>query len=142
MKKEQFLLLCQTNPEEVFKLVVTMGETISALMAQVETLSNQVEALKNENKELKARLDKNSRNSNKPPSTDEFIKPKSQRKKSGKKTGGQKGHQGHTLKMSETPDEVIIHRPEGCRECGHLLEGVNPGSIERRQVFDLPPIKN
>ncbi len=141
MKKEQFLLLCQTNPEEVFKLVTTMGETIRTFMAQVETLNNQVEALKGEIKELKARLDQNSRNSNKPPSTDEFIKPKSQRKKSGKKTGGQKGHQGHTLKMSETPDAVIVHRPEGCRECGHLLKGINPGSLEKRQVFDLPPLK-
>ena len=141
MKKEQFLLLCQTNPEEIFKLVTTMGETIRTFMAQVESLNNQVEALKGEIKELKARLDQNSRNSNKPPSTDEFIKPKSQRKQSGKKTGGQKGHQGHTLKMSETPDTVIVHRPVGCRECGHLLTGVNPGSLEKRQVFDLPPLK-
>jgi transposase len=141
VKKEQFLLLCQSNPEELFKLVVTMGETISTFMVQVETLNNQVEALKAENKELKARLDKNSRNSNKPPSTDEFIKPKSQRKKSGKKTGGQKGHQGHTLKMSQTPDEVIIYRPEGCQECGRRLEGVKPDSVEKRQVFDLPPLR-
>lgn len=141
MKKEQFIFLCRNDPEEVFKIVVAMGETISLLKAQVETLNNQVEALKAEVKELKARLNKNSRNSNKPPSTDEFIKPQSQRKKSGKKTGGQKGHQGHTLKMSETPDEVIIHRPESCQGCGHLLKGVKPDLIEKRQVFDLPPLK-
>ena len=140
MNKEQFLLLCRTNPEEVFKIVATMGETISLLMVQVETLGNQVQTLEAEIKELKARLNKNSKNSNKPPSTDEFIKPKSQRKKSGKKTGGQKGHKGHTLKMSETPDEVIIHRPEGCRKCGCRLGEVNPASIEKRQVFDLPPL--
>jgi transposase len=90
-------------------------------MAQVETLNNQVDALKVEIKELKARLDKNSRNSNKPPSTDEFIKPKSQRKKSGKKTGGQKGHKGHTIKMSQTPDEIIIHKTKDCQDCGHRL---------------------
>ncbi|NLZ54024.1 MAG: IS66 family transposase [Thermoanaerobacteraceae bacterium] len=141
MKKEQFLLLCRTNPEEVFKLVTTMGETISALMAQVETLNNQVDALKVEIKELKARLDKNSRNSNKPPSTDEFIKPKSQRKKSGKKTGGQKGHKGHTMKMSQTPDEIIIHKTKDCQDCGHRLDGINHDSVERRQVFDLPSLK-
>jgi transposase len=129
MNKEQFLLLCRTDPGEVFKIIAAMGETISVLTAQVE-------ALKAENKELKARLDKNSRNSNKPPSTDEFIKPKSQRKKSGKKTGGQKGHKGRTLKMSETPDEIIIHRPEGCRGCGRPLEEVEPDCIEKRQVSE------
>jgi transposase len=100
LKKEQFLELCSTNPEEVFKLFCVMGETITTLQSQVVALNEQVDELKAEVRELKSRLDKNSRNSNKPPSTDEFTKPKSQRKKSGKKTGGQKGHQGHTLKMS------------------------------------------
>jgi hypothetical protein len=42
---------------------------------------------------------------------------KSLRRKSGKKPGGQKGHQGHTLKMSRTPDEVTTHRPSACQHC-------------------------
>jgi transposase len=90
LKKEQFLELCSTNPEEVFKLFCLMGETITTLQSQVVVLNEQVVMLQAEVKELKSRLDKNSRNSNKPPSTDEFVKPKSQRKKSGKKRVGKK----------------------------------------------------
>jgi transposase len=138
LKKEQFLELCSTNPEEVFKLFCVMGETITTLQSQVVALNEQVDELKAEVRELKSRLDKNSRNSNKPPSTDEFTKPKSQRKKSGKKTGGQKGHQGHTLKMSDNPDKIVIHHPEQCSGCGHELSLRLPSKTERRQVFDIP----
>jgi len=138
MKKEQFIELCKNDPEEVFKLFCVMGETITTLQSQVVALNEQVETLQAEVKELKSRLDKNSRNSNKPPSTDEFIKPKSQRKKSGKKTGGQKGHQGHTLKMSDNPDRIVNHHAEQCSGCGHELSLEKPFKTERRQVLDIP----
>ncbi len=39
MKKEQFIELCQTDPEEVFKLFCVMGETITTLQAQVVVLN-------------------------------------------------------------------------------------------------------
>ena len=84
MKKEQFIELCKNDPEEVFKLFCIMGETITTLQSQVVTLNEQVNSLHAEVKELKARLEQNSKNSNKPPSSDEFFKPKSTRKKSGK----------------------------------------------------------
>ena len=107
MKKEQFLDLCTTNPEEVFKLFCLMGEKITTLQSQVVALNEQVDVLEAEVKELKSHLDKNSSNSYKPPSTDEFVKPISQRKKSGKKPGGQKGHQGHTSKISIISTELL-----------------------------------
>jgi transposase len=72
--------------------------------------------------ELEARLNKNSSNSSKPPSSDGLKKPpkpnpKSLRGKSGKNSGGQKGHKGDTLKQVTTPDIVITHTPNDCDIC-------------------------
>ncbi len=141
MKKEQFIELCKSDPEEVFKLFCVMGETITNLQTQVVTLNDQVNSLQAEVKELKACLEQNSKNSNKPPSSDEFFKPKSTRKKSGKKTGGQKGHPGHTLKMSDNPDRIIVHKERTCSGCGCSLDNQPAKSKERRQIFDVPPPK-
>lgn len=104
-------------------------------------LSTQIALQEERIKDLENRLNKNSRNSSKPPSSDEFIKPKSQRKKSGKKSGGQKGHKGQTLKMAQTPDVTRIHRVKSCQGCGHSLEDVPPKCLEKRQEFDVPPTR-
>ena len=60
---------------------------------------------------------------------------------SGKKTGGQPGHTGHTLPLSETPDEIIDHKPVACSCCGKSLEEVPEDSYTRRQLVDIPPIR-
>ena len=95
-------------------------------------------------KELEARLSKNSQNSSKPPSSDGYNKkpaPKSQRQKSGKKSGGQSGHTGSRLERVETPDFIVTHKVDKCcHGCGHSLEGTSK-LVEVRQEFDLPPIK-
>lgn len=59
---------------------------------------------------------------------------------SGKKSGGQLGHTGHHLQMSDTPAQVINHTPEVCMDCGKNLEDVPCGSYTRRQEVDIPPI--
>ena len=141
MKYEQFLEIYQAGPEAVYQLVSGIIETKMMFMDKVASLSQQVALQEERIKELEAQFKKNSRNSSKPPSSDEFIKPKSQRKKSGKPSGGQKGHKGDTLKMTDTPDNIVTHRVKTCRGCGHSLEEVQPQGVERRQVFDLPPLK-
>jgi len=73
-----------------------------------------------------------------------MSKPKrntSLRERSGKKPGGQKGHKGSTLKMVETPDEIIDHIPQYCNGCGTSLSVQTEQFKERRQVIDIPPIK-
>ncbi len=92
--------------------------------------------------EVEGKLAKDSHNSNKPPSSDGLGRKRaSLRKRSEKKTGGQPGHPGHTLKMVERPDEVVRHRPLVCQHCQHLLEGGIGKIKERRQVHDLPEMR-
>src|SRR5215469_9312316 len=105
----------------------------SALREQVRVLSERISA-------LEAQLAKDSHNSHLPPSSDRFHRqPKSLRKQSGKQPGGQVGHEGNTLKLSETPDLVIVHAVETCQHCQQDLHEVASLGVERRQVIDLPP---
>src|SRR3954469_1018454 len=93
--------------------------------------------------ELERRLAASSRNSSKPPSADGLDKPapRSLRGRSGRKPGGQPGHQGRTLRQVAVPDEVIVHEPGACAGCGaELAAEVPPARVLRRQVFDIPTI--
>jgi len=130
MKRNEILSLCDSNPEVV--------DYIESLESQIKELNERVQV-------LEARLNQNSRNSSKPPSTDFFVKekpnPKSRREKSGKKPGGQEGHSGTTLDMVANPDEIVEHSLSCCKECGSTLENEKVESYEVRQVFDIPPVK-
>lgn len=126
----------------------THDEIRQAYEAGVEAVIALIEAhfkdMERRLKALEARLDKDSHNSHKPPSSDGYSKPprtQSQRKKTGRRSGGQPGHVGTTLEPVERPDHEIQHRAEHCQECGAGLIGVAGQIVERRQVFDLPPIE-
>ena len=88
-------------------------------------------------------LAENSRNSSKPPSSDGFKKPapKSLRKKGKRKSGGQPGHTGHTLKTADKPDHSEVHRVKECEHCGRSLADQSADGVENRQVHDLPPLR-
>jgi transposase len=94
--------------------------------------------------ELEVQAGKNSRNSSKPPSSDGLDKPapkpKSLRKKTGRKPGGQEGHQGRTLRQVAVPDHEVPHEPGCCAGCRRSLAGRPVTGVERRQEFDLPPL--
>ena len=92
---------------------------------------------------LQDQLNKNSKNSSKPPSSDGLKKPrtKSQRKRGNKKNGGQEGHVGHTLEPVEEPDHIELHEVEQCDLCGATLTDIEAEDHKRRQVFDIPPVK-
>lgn len=118
-----------------------------ALEEKISELESIILSLRNENKELKKllqqaldKLNKNSSNSSKPPSTD-IVRTKSLRISAGRKAGGQKGHKGVTLPISEVPDKIVIHRALECSGCGKDISGVGSLRFERRQVYDIPPIR-
>jgi len=92
---------------------------------------------------LEEQLAKNSRNSSKPPSSDGLNKPapKSQRKVSGKPSGGQNGHSGYRLEPVAVPDHIEVHRVDECAHCQANLTGVAVRRVEKRQVFDLPVVR-
>jgi len=126
---------------------------ISDDMARLESL---IAALQAQNAELRAiiavqnariadlerQLGLNSGNSGKPPSSDGLkkkpVRVSSLRERSGKKSGGQKGHPGKTLSRTDTPDATVDHFPETCPGCGGPLNEAMATGHTARQVFDLP----
>jgi transposase len=122
--------------------VAELIATVIALQAEVEKLRAENTALRGRVAELEAQVRANSRNSSKPPSSDGLGKPtpKSLRTRSGRKPGGQPGHDGRTLRQRDDPDDVVRHEPATCRGCGMDSRAGMQISVERRQVFDLPPV--
>ena len=114
-------------------------DMIIHLMKQVEEMTSQIAILTGRVSELEARLNMNSSNSSKPPSSDGYAKPapKSLRRKSGRKPGGQPGHPGTTLTRAAEPDEIRECTPTHCA-CGRNVENDLVHHVECRQVFDLP----
>jgi transposase len=114
------------------------------LAALVVSLRGELARAQERIAELEERLRQTSRNSSVPPSADGLAKPpprsRSLRKKSGRKPGGQDGHPGQTLAQVAKADREERHEPGWCSRCGAGLAGRPVTGIERRQVFDLPPV--
>jgi transposase len=114
------------------------------LAALVVSLRGELARAQERIAELEDRLRQTSRNSSVPPSADGLAKPpprsRSLRKKSGRKPGGQDGHPGQTLAQVAKADREVRHEPGPCARCGAALTGRPVTGIERRQVFDLPPV--
>lgn len=116
MTREELDHLYQQDPEVVLHLV-------NELMARVVALEEKLAPKPHT-----------------PSSAQGVLKPMSQRPKTDRKTGGQKGHKGHTLQKSAEPDEVKNHQPKTCPQCGLDLAGIEGKFVEARQVVDLPEV--
>ena len=80
-----------------------MEQTISGLKQTISDLQETI-------KDLQRQLNMDSHNSSKPPSSDGYKKAnknRSLREKTGRKTGGQKGHKGVNMKLHHEPKELI-----------------------------------
>ena len=127
---------------ELTELVSVLGQQLLALQAEVTALREENRVLRARVGELEAQRRSNSRNSSKPPSSDGLGKPapKSLRRPSGRRPGGQAGHEGSTLAQVADPDVVIRHEPPACGGCGADLDTAPVVATGRAQVFDIPQI--
>jgi transposase len=94
-------------------------------------------------------LRRDSHNSSLPPALDPpgvkahnaVRRTRSLRRRTGRKVGGQVGHRGATLVRVAAPDRVVTHAPQSCRRCAAALSDGVVMAVERRQVFELPPVQ-
>lgn len=121
--------LKEIDKESLIAIIIALQEQLAEQAALIQELRDQVA--------------KNSRNSGKPPSSDGLKKsrPHSLRRKTGRQSGGQKGHQGHTLQMVAQADSIERHRVTRCPYCATNLKEVVSDECERRQVFDIPVVQ-
>ena len=118
--------------EDSQKSILALNDTILQMQHTIDELNTQIA-------DLKEKLNKNSRNSSKPPSSDGLNKPpvpKSLRSTSGKK-GAKPGHKGATLAVTREPDFIVEHMPSECTGCPHYNECHDSASVlETRNVID------
>lgn len=119
---------------ELQQLIKDKDAIIASQAAQIKELSSS----------RASKLRTTSKNSHLPPSKDltrgAVKSNQSLREKSDKAVGGQVGHKGNTLLMSDSPDEVVELKPNFCNECGNELLAEDAQQVSRRQVIDIPPI--
>ena len=124
----------QLTPEPVRQYIVYLEQTMMQMQNHINQLEKRLEA-------LEEKVNKNSRNSSKPPSSDiPYSKPKRKRTKSKRKSGGQNGHPGHSQQMLK-PSSVNPIMPTQCK-CGCSdLEDAQMVPFYTHQHIELPPIK-
>lgn len=130
------------TPEFVQKLFDKIDALTTVISQQTATIEKLTETIKTQQEEifrLKEQLNKNSKNSSKPPSSDGFNKPgpKSLRKSTGKKQGAQKGHVGKGFTLIKEPNETLEHIPTACNGCPDFGSCVSCSISAKRYEVDI-----
>jgi transposase len=116
------------------RIILMQAQEITRLMARIDVLEWEL---------ARHTTRKDSNNSSLPPSKDENRPPRTRslREKGVRKAGGQPGHDGKTLKMTDNPDKIVEHRACFCPECGKDVSSLPFEFFGKRQVIDIPVIK-
>jgi transposase len=127
------------TPPSVQAVVISLWQQLQVL----QVLQAQVDGLQEEVLKLREQLGRNSQNSSQPPSSDGPKAPeRPKRTPSGRKAGGQKGHEGHGRELLP-PEQVartVKLKPVLCAGCGALLLGEDTEPV-RHQVTEVPRIE-
>lgn len=127
------------KPLEIPNDIESLKDLVTVLLNRITHLESVITGLQVENTDLRNRLNLNSNNSSKPPSSDGLAKKPAIAKESGKKSGGQFGHKGKTLSMVALPDQTIVHHLPSCPCCSKIFTPTDVEQVtQRRQVFDIP----
>jgi len=123
------------------KIIADLQRIILMQAQEITRLTTKINLLVRELERYTTKKDSN--NSSLPPSKDENRPPRtsSLREKGSRKAGGQPGHEGKTLKMTDNPDEIVEHRSCFCPECGKDVSSLPFEFFGKRQVIDIPVIK-
>jgi len=139
---EEIAALCAQAPPAVAALVFALLERLAAQEQVIVDQAQTIATLTARIQDLEDQVSRTSRTSHQPPASDGFKKqPRSLRERSGKPPGGQPGHPGQTLTFTDHPDQIVLHRPSHCADCGAPLDNVPAAARQRRQVVDLPPLQ-
>src|SRR5438874_182292 len=123
--------LWDSLPPEARALILALRAELAELRAKVREQQAQLH-------ELRERLNQNSTNSSRPPSSDPpAVKRAPPKPPSGRRSGGQPGHALHQRPLLEPTRPAIALKPSACRQCGHALMGADPQPL-RHQVLELP----
>lgn len=133
--KIEFLLNRQVQMEQKSQELTMRVQRLESYEEDNKNLRQENKELKDKILELEARLNSNSNNSSKPPSSDGYRKKPALPKERKGKQGGQEGHKGRTLEQVENPDEIIYCDPDHCG-CGHTFIEDELVLSETRQVFN------
>jgi transposase len=129
--------------EDLSQEIDRLKHQITYLKQELRETRSDNHRLRRRNAELEALVSKDSHNSSRPPSTDPpwAKRTRSLRRPSGRRPGGQPGHPGHTLRLTQKPTRVVLHHPARCCHCQSPLREGQVIGRERRQVIDLVPVR-
>ena len=121
MKRKDIIKVYNAGPEAVIELVKSLIKIIDRQGQDIADLKKRIKVLE----------DRLSQNSSRPPSSDWPTKKRSLRKKTGKSPGGQKGHRGHNLKMTGSPDSIKVISVSSCSGCDRSLKEIESDGYKK-----------
>jgi transposase len=135
---ETLLQTTSITAEDWAKTPQSVQELVVVLLTRIQTLEVEVA-------QLRERVNRNSRNSSRPPSSDGpgvASQKGGAKPHSGRKRGGQPGHPGSQRKLVPIEQVKAVHdaKPLACQCCGSELSGDDPAP-DRHQVVEIPPVK-